>query len=90
MTENLSPDDEIVFVDDDGLGFTRADYPAVDYPVGTRVCMGGVPEVEGTVVEAADATGLPGEDGPALHVPVRWDTSDGEPGWQHVDGLKRL
>ena len=86
--------DEIVFVDPtDGLAFTRREYPAFDFPVGTRVHAAGLPLMTGTVVKPSEAidhaTGHEGEEGPAFSVPVRWDGSEEVgPGWQHVDGLE--
>jgi hypothetical protein len=81
--------DEIVHVDDDGLGYARKDYPAKDYPVGTRVhSLGVTPVLTGVVVEPHESTDHPGEDGPAFEVPVRWDgTTDAT--WEHTDWLVR-
>lgn len=87
--DHLDPD-EIVFVDTDGLGFTRADYPAFDFPVGTRVVLATIENVTGTVVDSKEAVENSGPDGPLERVPVRWDGSATGPNWQPVDGLVRL
>jgi hypothetical protein len=83
--------DEIVYVDDDGLGFTREDYPAADYPPGTRVALYGVSklgQVSGTVVTASQATEhLAASASPAEYVPVFWDTSR-KVTWVAVSKLK--
>lgn len=82
--------DEIVHVDEDGLGYARRDYPAKDYPVGTKVMLGGIPSVTGVVVKPHEATGHPGEGGPTHEVPVRWFGYPTVVDWYHVDGLERL
>jgi hypothetical protein len=84
--------DEIVYVDEaDGLAFTRRDFPAVDYPAGTRVALAGVTSVEGVVVHVSQIDDMAPEDGGALeHAPVLWDGDPSGAKWQHTDNLRRL
>jgi hypothetical protein len=85
--------DEIVYVDEDGLGFTRRDFPACDFPVGTAVALAGVESIRGVVVEPHEAAGHAGDGGALEWVPVRWAArTEGHqptPTWHHVDGLVR-
>jgi hypothetical protein len=85
--------DEIVYVDDDGLGFTRRDFPAADYPPGTRVALYGVSklgQISGTVVTASQATEhLSPSASPTEYVPVFWDLSR-RVTWVAVGGLKLI
>lgn len=78
--------DEIVHVDADGVGITRRDYPAVDFPVDTRVELAGVPQVLGTVVGpiAKPPHGL------RFYVLVRWDIDPEKITLRHVDGLRTI
>lgn len=89
MSEELDYD-EIVYVDDEGLGFTRRDFPAFDFPVGTTVAMAAFRQVKGTVVEPHEATGHAGPEGALEYVPVRWERTTDDALWVHVDGLVRV
>jgi hypothetical protein len=94
MSEQNLDQDEVVHVDDDGLGFTRADFPTIDYPPGARVWLWTMPSVHGTVVELSEAPAeTPGD--PTEYVPVLWDDDKvqgwpANPVWHHVDKLKLI
>jgi hypothetical protein len=78
--------DEIVRVDANGVGITRRDCPAVDFPVDTRVELAGVAQVLGTVVGPLSRP----PHGLRFYVLVRWDIDPENITWQHVDGLRTI